>query len=626
MTPVLPWLLGCGRSAPDPVPPAPPLAERAPRTADLVTYREMWEDLQAARAPSDGGGRIVDVSVPQRVVVDSPVTIDATLEVGPEGIAEGGTVTITPSPFWGWTPPSTSRGAPGFTRVTGPQDVALRPEAVAGMLVVTVGGRALRPGERVHVVYGEGDTARADRFAEAAPALWFAVDGDGDGVRAVVGAVDVTTVAGPPAQLVATLPSVARPGQTVALRLAALDRAGNAFGPAPGTVTLRGSPGLSLPDSVALDPDGLARVPVTVAAPGIHTVQVALGGMATRSNPLVARDGAEGLLWGDLQVHTARSDGTGAPADVLRYAREVAGLDVVALTDHDHWGMRFLDAAPALVAAEFDAVEAANAPGAFVALHGYEWTSWVWGHRHVLWFDAARRPWPSSLDPRYDEPAELHAALAGQPAVVVRHHPAGGPVAVDWSVPMDPVLEPVVEIASVHGQSESPDLPGVIYDTVPEAFVDRQLAGGADFGVIGSTDGHDGHPGLSQLVGGQGGLVALVGAEPTRASVLATLRARHVYATNGPRIVLRFDVAGVAMGGEAPAAERAVATVRVVGTAPIDRVELVGRDGVVGSRRGEGSALLFAEIATAARAGDLLYVRVVQVDGGIAWSSGVRIR
>ncbi|MGH3208533.1 MAG: PHP domain-containing protein, partial [Trebonia sp.] len=36
----------------------------------------------------------------------------------------------------------------------------------------------------------------------------------------------------------------------------------------------------------------------------------------------------------DLHVHSNASDGTDAPAEVVRRAR-AAGLDVMALTDHD---------------------------------------------------------------------------------------------------------------------------------------------------------------------------------------------------------------------------------------------------------------------------------------------------
>jgi hypothetical protein len=343
-------------------------------------------------------------------------------------------------------------------------------------------------------------------------------------------------------------------------------------------------------------------------------------GRSFLSNPMVVREGVVPILWADLQIHTALSDGSATPEQSHRYAREVAALDVAAVTDHDHWGMRFLDADPAGRARIAAATEAANVPGSFVALHGYEWTSWIHGHRHVLGFDGPI-PWWSSLDPATDAPDELAAAANGLAVLIVRHHPAGGPVAVDWSFPVDPVLEPVVEIASVHGQSESPELPGPIYGAVRSAFADVQLAKGARFGLVGSTDGHDGHPGLSQLAGGQGGLTALEGAEPTRASVYAALQARRVYATNGPRIVLRVTVAGRPMGSVVPAGPVEV-EVRVVGTAPIDRIELVGRAGVVGSRRGEGS-VLFGTFPLTPTDGDLVYVRVVQTDGGLAWSSPV---
>ena len=193
-------------------------------------------------------------------------------------------------------------------------------------------------------------------------------------------------------------------------------------------------------------------------------------------------------------------------------------------------------------------------------------------------------------------------------------------MAVDWaSTVPDPELEPLVEVASVHGQSDSPDLPGVIYGAVPGAFVQEQLARGLRFGLIGSTDGHDGHPGLSQLAGGGGGLAAIEGAELTREGLYAALKARRTYATNGPRIVLRVSAGGAPMGSTLPA-EPVQIEVRAVGTAAIERVELVSRHGVVGSRTGEGG-VVFGTFPIEPLAGDFVYVRVIQEDGGLAWSS-----
>ena len=96
---------------------------------------------------------------------------------------------------------------------------------------------------------------------------------------------------------------------------------------------------------------------------------------------------AQRILWADLHGHTNLSDGTGTPEDYFQYARSVAALDVCALTDHDHWGMVPLSKSPEM----WDEIRAQVArfdePGRFVALLGFEWTNWVSGHRHVLYFD-----------------------------------------------------------------------------------------------------------------------------------------------------------------------------------------------------------------------------------------------
>ena len=78
-------------------------------------------------------------------------------------------------------------------------------------------------------------------------------------------------------------------------------------------------------------------------------------GLSAESNPmLVTREGPR-ILWGDLHGHSNFSDGTGLPEDYYRYARDVAALDVAALTDHDHWGIPFLDAAPAALGGDPEA-------------------------------------------------------------------------------------------------------------------------------------------------------------------------------------------------------------------------------------------------------------------------------
>ncbi|MBI5478372.1 MAG: hypothetical protein HY906_05915 [Deltaproteobacteria bacterium] len=74
--------------------------------------------------------------------------------------------------------------------------------------------------------------------------------------------------------------------------------------------------------------------------------------------------------WGNLHAHTSFSDGTGSPAQAYDYARYTAGLDIQVLTDHVEqiplkggWG-------PYVAAGD-----AADAPGTFVAMAGFEYGS-----------------------------------------------------------------------------------------------------------------------------------------------------------------------------------------------------------------------------------------------------------
>ena len=605
---------------PPPPPEAPPLLAGAPAGARVDTYTEMWADRVAVRHRSDGGGRWVLIAAPERLAVGDTGRFELRYEAGPEGVAEGGALTFVPEPFWGWSPPQArSPEAPGFVRWSAPEGLTLVPEPLEGQLVLRVTGRALAPGEVVTLVYGEGAGAQVDRFADAEAGLYLAVDGDGDGVRAWVRPAPTVPVGGGPAAgLVLTVPTTAAPGARVTLRVAAVDAAGNRAG-AEGPVALRWPEGWEGPATVALS-DGVGVARAAVTGPTLGTVEGRFGELSAVSNPLLVRDGAPRVLWADLQIHTGRSDGTGTPADAYRYAREVAGLDVAAITDHDRFGMRYLDADPALWREAIDAAAEATTDG-FVAIPGYEWTNWVHGHRHVLYFGTPG-PVYSSLDPATDTPPELWAALRGQQALTVAHHPAGGPVPVDWSFPPDPELEPVVEVASVHGQSESPTLPSPIYDVAGDGWVADQLQGGARLGLIGSTDGHDGHPGLAHLVGqGVGGLAALVDATPTRDGIYEALRARRVYATNGPRMLLRFEVDGQPMGSVLPPGSHEV-VLRVVGTAPLLGVELVRRGGVE-RVTADGATTLHHRWPIDAAEGDLVYVRVVQADGGIGWTSPV---
>ncbi len=609
-------------------------------------------DLAAERDPADGGGRAwleQETGEPAAVEAGGEGRWRLVYEAGPLGIAEGGMLFLETSPFWGWsTPQVEDPAALGFTTVeTEARGLTLEAQTLAeNLLGVAVRGRALAPGERVTLVYGAGERgARADRYAERRERLWLAVDGDGDGVRSLLAdspAVDVQP--GPPRRAILTLPSIGRPGEPAELQVALVDGLGNAGHPFVREVELvvRALPcdvelsdlacdpeaRLELPASVVFTaPDGGRRtVPFTVPQRGVFLVD-AQGpeGLEGRSNPLVVSSTLPLLYWGDLHGHSQLSDGTGTPEDYFRYARDVAGLDVIALTDHDHWGVRPLALTPEFWGEIREQVLRFHQPGRFVTLLGYEWTSWIYGHRHVLYFGEEGRVL-SSVDPAYETPQQLWAALRGEPALTFAHHSAGGPVATDWTVPPDPVLEPVTEVVSVHGMSEAADAAAVIYDAVPGNFVRDALDRGYVLGFVGSGDSHDGHPGLAGLNAPTGGLAGIWAAELTREGVLEALRARRVYATSGPRILLSATLDDEPAGSTVTPRDTAELEALVVAPEILAGIDLVRSSRLVES----------TPLATRVHAqrwtlrdlerGEYLYLRAVQRDGGTAWSSPFFVR
>lgn len=593
-------------------------------------HESLVEERSAPRHPSDGGGSLRLASGGEGLEAGGSGRFELVYEAGPEGVVEGGSLFLQVSPFWGWSTPQTREPrAPGFTEVTtAAEGVTFEARAVeASLLQATVAGRALRPGEEVRFVYGAGPAgARVDRFAEAEERLRLAVDGDGDGVRAFVAdPPEIAIGPGPPARLTLHLPATARPGEEVLLRAALLDGHGSAGRALDWTLSLEAPEGVEVAAEaeVPAAQRGRTAVSLRATAPGVVRVRGrGPEGLEAESNPMLVREAGPRILFGDLHGHSNLSDGTGTPEDYYRYAREVAGLDVAALTDHDHWGLPFLDATPDHWRRIREAAAAFHEPGRFVTILGYEWTSWVYGHRHVLHFEE-EAPLRSSVDPATDTPEKLWDALRGSPALTFAHHSAGDPVATDWSFPPDPELEPVTEVASVHGSSEAPDAPVPVRGGIPGNWVRDVLGRGTRLGFVGSGDSHDGHPGLAHLAAPSGGLAGILAEARTREAVLEALRARRTFATNGPRILLVARLDGALMGSVVAPRARHRLEVEVVAPSPLEAVELVVPGGVIervpaGGRR----QLAFeTELEPEGEGPGALYVRALERDGGAAWSS-----
>jgi len=619
-----------------------PAGRTGPPTAKWDVVDMLRESRDLPHHPADGGGR----ARLERAEGQPPFTVAATpdrfrivFEVGPRGIATGGGVYFQVSPFWEWsTPQVVSPDAPGYTEVTPrPDDIRFRAETVdQQLLLIEVTGRPLVEGDRLEIVYGAGRSgAMTDRYAERDSPFWIGVDGDGDGDGTRRWLRESPTIDVHPrdevASLLVTLPTIARPGEPFRVALAFIDGWRNAGLPVDVEVEFVDPPeALEIPETVVFRPAdrGTKSVEAVAREPGVYRLRAVARTVRAESNPLVVSQEGPRVLWGDLHGHSNFSDGTGIPEDYFTYARDVTALDVVSLTDHDHWGILPLVDHEELWREIRTWTRRFHEPGRFVTLLGFEWTNWIHGHRHVLYFDDDG-PLVDSVDPETDSPPELWDALEGQRALTFAHHSAGGPIATNWDFAPDPRFEPVTEIVSVHGSSEAPDSPGLIYSPVDGNFVRDALDRGYRLGFVGSGDRHDGHPGAYHVDPPRGGLAAILSEERTREGVLAALRARRVYATNGPRILLRVALGDQGMGGtlSVPPGGGTVDEslfVRVVAETPLERVELVRSGAVVDAVALEGRLeVTLQRDVTGLTAGEYVYVRAVQRDQGTAWSSPI---
>jgi hypothetical protein len=593
--------------------------------------------------PGDGEGSVT-VS-PETVTAATTTTMTFEFTVGPTGIAPGGGIACLVSAFWGWSPPqSDAPTLPGYCTVACDNpDVALN-------IIVDIGSqaiyaqpqeRSLAPGDVVRFVYGDTDSGRnpsaagrVDTYSEREERFFFRVDGDGDGFYVALPRQPVFRVLpGLPSQLVALAPSRATIDSPYEISVAVVDPVNNLVEDFAGAVRLK-SEGVdaSYAQEVEFTPAdrGAKRVQVIASAPGPVVIQVAAIDANLRpgaTNPTLAAEPADErlhLFWGDLHGHSNVSDGTGTPEDYYRYARDVARLDVVALTDHDYWGYAPLAKEQAAWRRNLDVTRAFNRPGQFVTLPGYEWTNWTWGHMHVLFADELDATIIAWNQPAGESSASLWAALAGKDCVTIPHHVGGSTMPFDWTA-LDARYAPVVEIASVHGVSEALGHPRGVSRPVESGMVQAALARGYRLGILGSGDTHDGHPGVVPAGGGLTGLAGIYARELTRPAILEAIRARRVYATTGCRAILRFHAGGTPMGGVVSdgRTERRF-TVAVFGTAPIDHIAIVRDNETVAVRKGDGLLTSWNWTDHSERRSEsYYYARIRQTDGHWIYSSPI---
>ncbi len=327
---------------------------------------------------------------------------------------------------------------------------------------------------------------------------------------------------------------------------------------------------------------------------------------------------AHGLrtFFGDIQQHSAHSDGIGSAEEVYLRARWRYDDDFVALTDHESFlGKR---TGPGEWEYLQQVADAHDDPGSFVTLLAYEWTGKRYpgpGHKCVY---LPRRGMPIVSRDEAAEGREAVARIKAAGGIASPHH-------IGWTgcdeAGHDPEGQPVWEICSCHGCYEHADHPLGMRGEHAHQLADVMLRKGLRFGFTASSDSHGllWHHGESRKRDPyRTGLTAVQCAELTRDAVFEALRNRRCYATSGAKILLDVMVNGRPMGSEIDAPSMEVEA-HAVGEGPVARIDFVTEAGVAASFDGNGDEL---RVRGTVR-GRYVYVRVVQTDGEMAWSSPV---
>ncbi|HJL33021.1 MAG TPA: CehA/McbA family metallohydrolase [Polyangiaceae bacterium LLY-WYZ-15_(1-7)] len=321
--------------------------------------------------------------------------------------------------------------------------------------------------------------------------------------------------------------------------------------------------------------------------------------------------------FGDIQQHSAHSDGVGGADEAYWRARWRYGDDFVALTDHESFlGKR---TGPGEWEYLQQVADRHEAPGAFATLLAYEWTGKMYpgpGHKCVY---LPERGLPLVSRDELPEGRALVQRIKELGGIAAPHH-------IGWTgcdeEGHDPEGQPFWEIVSCHGCYEHADHPLGMRGEHTHQLADVMLKKGHRFGFTGSTDSHGllwHHGEARKRDPYRTGLCAVQAPELSRDAVFSALRARRCYATSGVKILLDVRVNGAPMGSEIEASGPLEVEVEAVAEGPIARVDLVTEAGTITSAPGEGDAVRFeGELE-----GRYVYARVVQEDGEMAWSSPV---
>lgn len=335
------------------------------------------------------------------------------------------------------------------------------------------------------------------------------------------------------------------------------------------------------------------------------------------------------IFRGDMHRHTDVSPDfkyDGSLIEVYRYALDAAGFDYIAPADHQTgfdqeftwWQNQKL-------------VDLFLIPGSFTPLFAYERSlRYPNGHRNIVFAHRGVRTFPIPPNEASGEvgAARLFEHLRLNRGISMPHSSATAQ-GTDWR-DNDPAVEPLIEI--YQGYRTSYEYEGAPRAASrlnqhaqksgwqPEGFWWNALAKGYKLGVQASSDHWSTHISYACLL-----------AETfTREGLLEAMHRRHAYAATD-NIILDFRARSGAtsyiMGDTFSAQSPPQLSVRALGTGAIKQIDLIKNQTFIYTIRPGAKQASFEFTDQAFGKGEsYYYVRVLQEDGQVAWSSPIWVK
>ena len=321
------------------------------------------------------------------------------------------------------------------------------------------------------------------------------------------------------------------------------------------------------------------------------------------------------LFHGYLHAHTSYSDGRGTPEEAYTMVRDVVKLDFFAVTDHAElisiwpWDNEWEKLKN--TAASF------NQDHKFVALHGFEWTSPIYGHINII--NTAKLT--SCAD--HAGIQNLFGWLSKQPEAFARfNHPGrGGKPGLEFAQ-FKLYPEVVKQMTSIEMFNKGKGIDHFSSRGFSDKYnyFDEANLNGWKVGAVGGQDNHKKNWGSQNDFN-----VGVWATDLTRQGIISAYRDRRTYATEDRNLSLSFKIDEAQMGS----CLRNVAGNMVVQLLDPDSEDFsqvsIYKNGALFRRMSVSGSKTRVELKIKANPGDYYYVLVAQADGDKALSSPIWI-